>query len=487
MGTLFTLGFAPFNFWPLTIISLGGYFFLLQSTTYRQAILIGFFYGIGIYLTGISWLFVSIYYQGNIDLIWSLIITGVFITLLAIYNTFQAIIYKFFETRSYLDALLVFPVSWIFIELIRGFLFTGFPWLVTGVVLGDTFLDGFMPIIGASGNTLYIAILAGVLNLIIAPLKKRPFNKLLIISVLVMVISGNLTKNIKWTNPVDSIDVSIYQPNLTLEKKWSFSGIEKTKEMMERAIDNANNSELIIFPETALIFNESVQKEWLDSIAKKALLKDVGLITGIIDRIETKEVVSSKIRNRLKGYGAAEGVYDKTHLVPFGEYIPFFSFLGPLLDILKLKLTNTEPGSSYHVLKFGNIRISPSICYEIAFSNLVLKTAINSDLLVTISNDTWFGRSIGPEQHLEIAQTRAIEHQKPLLRATNSGISAIVDKKGKIIAQQGFFEEKKLRGQIIINKGTTFYSKYGNIPLYALIILSFLIMMYLKITKVSKN
>ena len=196
--------------------------------------------------------------------------------------------------------------------------------------------------------------------------------------------------------------------------------------------------------------------------------KNLTLVTGIVEREN-----NYKIRNRLRFLGLADKKYDKTKLVPFGEFIPLESILGNLLDILGLKLTNTTPGKEIKPIKSGLINLAPSICYEIAFDNLIREAAETSNILLTVSNDTWFGKSIGPVQHLQIAQNRALEHQKPLVRATNSGISAFISQKGKIIEKQDYFEEKNLKRKIMLYSGQTFYTNWGNLPLIFLILLYF--------------
>ena len=191
-------------------------------------------------------------------------------------------------------------------------------------------------------------------------------------------------------------------------------------------------------------------------------------VTGIVEREN-----NYKIKNRLRFLGLADKKYDKTKLVPFGEFIPLESILGNLLDILGLKLTNTTPGKEIKPIKSGLINLAPSICYEIAFDNLIRETAEASNILLTVSNDTWFGKSIGPIQHLQIAQNRALEHQKPLVRATNSGISAFLTQKGEVIEKQDYFEEKNLKRRIMLYSGQTFYTNWGNYPLIFLIFLYF--------------
>ncbi|HIA43671.1 MAG TPA: apolipoprotein N-acyltransferase, partial [Gammaproteobacteria bacterium] len=188
-------------------------------------------------------------------------------------------------------------------------------------------------------------------------------------------------------------------------------------------------------------------RAWISDLEGQATQRNISLISGIFAK-DSENPGSMERYNRIQGFGATKGHYDKIHLVPFGEFIPFKDYIGKILDIMGINLVNTLPGKTYSPLISNQLTISTSICYEIAFSELIRKTAKSGNLLVTISNDTWFGASIGPEQHLEIAQSRALEHQKSLIRATNSGISAIIDRKGKIVQRQGFFEKKELKDEI---------------------------------------
>jgi apolipoprotein N-acyltransferase len=471
-GLIFSLGFAPFDQWLLSIISVVVLLFLIENTTSKESFLIGYLFGFGMWLSGISWLYVSIHFHGNISIIGSALLILVFISILAIYSGL------IFFLNNYLKkitpkALSIFtlPVVWTSIELIRSYLFTGFPWLISGTMLADTLIDGLTPIIGAQGNSFFIIFISVLIFKIIKDLKFKLLPLGLIVVTVTLLISASATKTISWTDPIDKIKVSIHQPNLKLEDKWSRLGIIKSQEMMLSAIDKAERDQLVVFPETALILPEKENKNFIDLIVQKSSEKNITLVTGILGRED------NDIRNRLQAFGSVNTYYDKVKLVPFGEFIPLKSFLGGFLDIINLNLTNTLPGEEITPINIGNLRISPSICYEIAFDELIRKTAKNSNLLLTISNDTWFGRSAGPIQHLEIAQNRALEHQKPLVRSTNSGISAFIGKKGQIIEKQEYFEEKLLNREIMLFSGQTFYSNYGNSPLI-IFILSFLMIVF---------
>jgi apolipoprotein N-acyltransferase len=419
------------------------------------------------WLTGISWLYVSIHYHGNIGIIGSSLLILIFISILSIYSGLLLLLNNFLRVASPQSlTFLTLPVSWVVIEITRSYLFTGFPWLIAGTMLADTFIDGYTPIIGAQGNTFFIILLGVLVSLIYDSFQQKRsalFSSFLFIIIL---IPSTLLKSIEWTSAEDNIQISLYQPNLTLSDKWSQFGILKTQGMIEQSIEDAEEGDLIVFPETALILSEKDNKPFMDLIKYKSSSKNLTLVTGILER-EGK----LKIRNRLQAIGSIETHYDKVKLVPFGEFIPFERYLGSLLDIIGLNLTNTVPGYAIKPINTGNLRISPSICYEIAFDELIRKTAKDSNILLTVSNDTWFGRSIGPIQHLEIAQNRALEHKKPLIRSTNSGISAIISRNGQIIEKQEYFEEKSIKGTVILYSGNTIYSKFGNWPLKVILVI----------------
>jgi apolipoprotein N-acyltransferase len=466
-GVIFSFGFAPFDLWLLSILSVAVLVGLLNKSTNKEAFLVGYVFGFGMWLSGISWLYVSIHYHGNIGIIGSSLIILIFISILSLYSGFLFLLNNVFESLSPKKIIfLTLPFAWTLMEFLRSYLFTGFPWLISGTMLADTFIDGYTPIIGAQGNSFILILLSVLVYKLYKNIIENRSALLLSLFVLLILLPSYYLKSIEWTSAEDEIQVTLYQPNLTLEDKWSQFGIIKSQGMMEKAIEDANDGDLIVFPETALILSEKDNKPFMNLIRNKSFEKNITLITGIIERED-----DYRIRNRLQTLGAMEDVYDKVKLVPFGEFIPLERYLGSFLDIIGLNLTNTLPGEAVKSIRTGKLKISPSICFEIAFDEHIRKTAKDSNILLTVSNDTWFGRSIGPIQHLEIAQNRALEHKKPLIRATNSGISAFVSKNGEIIERQTYFEDKTLTRNIILYSGNTFYSKYGNLPLLIFLIL----------------
>ena len=466
-GLIFSLGFAPFDLWMLSILSVAILFQLVKDSSNKDAFLYGYIFGFGMWLTGISWLYVSIHYHGNIGIIGSSLLILIFISILSIYSGLLFLLSNLLRLSSpKFLILLTLPVSWVTIELIRSYLFTGFPWLISGTMLADTFIDGYTPIIGAQGNTFFIILIAVLISQLYDSLKQKRSALFPSILLIAIILPSTLLKSIEWTSSEDNIQISLYQPNLTLSDKWSKFGILKTQGMIEQSIETAEEGDLIVFPETALVLSEKDNESFMDLIHYKSSKKNLTLISGIVEREG-----NLNIRNRLQAFGSIETHYDKVKLVPFGEFIPLEGYLGSFLDIIGLNLTNTLPGYEIKPINTGKLRISPSICYEIAFDELVRKTAKNSNILLTVSNDTWFGKSIGPIQHLEIAQNRALEHKKSLIRSTNSGISAIISRNGEIIEKQDYFEEKTIKGRVILYSGDTIFSKYGNWPLKLILVL----------------
>ena len=477
-GLLFPLGFAPFDIWPLTILSLSLILYLTGKTSLKQAFLVGWIYGIGLWGLGVSWVYVSIYYHGNQGLVGSLIITFVFVSLLSLYTGLVTYLFIKLKTNNeYLDYLIFFPVVWVSIEVLRSYLFTGFPWLIVGTSLAGTSIGGWIPILGSYGVSILTLMISGSLVLMFK--KELKINWYPALIIMIILVSSFTLYKINWTKEITTIQASIYQPNLTLEEKWSSKGVRQTRALIQKSILNAEAGEFIIFPETALILDKEEMQPWISDVERQARQRNISLISGIFAK-GSENPGSIERYNRIQGFGAIKGHYDKIHLVPFGEFIPFRDYIGKILDFMGINLVNTLPGKTYSSLIGNKLIISTSICYEIAFSELVRKTAKSSNILVTISNDTWFGASIGPEQHLEIAQSRALEHQKSLVRATNSGISAIIDRKGKIVQRQGFFEKKELKDEISIYEGNTPFSIIGNYFIYGYIMI---IYMYLIIYK----
>jgi len=254
-GLLFPLGFAPFDIWPLTILSLSLILYLTGKTSLKQAFLVGWIYGIGLWGLGVSWVYVSIYYHGNQGLVGSLIITFVFVSLLSLYTGLVTYLFIKLKTNNeYLDYLIFFPVVWVSIEVLRSYLFTGFPWLIVGTSLAGTSIGGWIPILGSYGVSILTLMISGSLVLMFK--KELKINWYPALIIMIILVSSFTLYKINWTKEITTIQASIYQPNLTLEEKWSSKGVRQTMALVESSVLNADEGEFIFFPETALIFDK---------------------------------------------------------------------------------------------------------------------------------------------------------------------------------------------------------------------------------------
>jgi apolipoprotein N-acyltransferase len=224
--------------------------------------------------------------------------------------------------------------------------------------------------------------------------------------------------------------------------------------------------DLIVWPEAAITLFRSDAESFLQQLAARGKASGTALIMGIPDRDAEGHFLNSAI-----ALGQGEGTYVKRRLVPFGEYVPLESVLRGLIQLFDLPMSRNVSGAATQApLLVGEHRISMSICYEVVYPELVRKTVEQPDLLVTISNDTWFGASIGPWQHLQMARMRALENGRYMLRATNNGVTAVINEQGHIVASLPQFEQAVLRAQVPILAGMTPFARYGQLAVLLLVL-----------------
>ncbi|MDP5069501.1 MAG: apolipoprotein N-acyltransferase [Congregibacter sp.] len=358
--------------------------------------------------------------------------------------------------------LLGFAAFWVFGEWLRSWLLTGFPWLYLGYAHVDTWLAGWAPITGVYGLSFAVAFTASCVFLTWR--SPQPATVLSYGGLLATLWGGGLMlKPIEWVAPASELplSVAIYQPNIPLEQKWDPRNYQNILRQYEGAVRTMFAHDLVLWPESAIPRTADRASEFLDAIARRASLSDTVLITGIPTRDAKDRYFNSVI-----ALGQGKGVYSKQRLVPFGEYVPLEKQLRGLIDFFDLPMSNFSRGSSKQgPLQAGNHRVAPLICYEIVYPELVAKSAQRAELLVTISNDSWFGASIGPLQHLQMARMRALENGRYLLRGTNNGVSAIIDHRGQIVARTEQFVESTLVGDAQVMLGNTPFTSFGSSPL----------------------
>lgn len=461
-GALVTLSLAPFELWPAAVLGCAIYAYLLASCSTRQAIWRGWLFGAGMFGTGVSWVYVSIHVYGNASIPLAVALTALFCAGLALLHALQAYLYARVIRPLPGGMLLGFAAIWVLGEWLRSWLLTGFPWLYLGYAHSDTWLAGWAPITGVYGLSFAVAFSASCLFL---AWRSRQTATLVSYAVLLATLWGGglMLRPIEWVAPASELplSVAIYQPNIPLEKKWDRREYPDILRQYERTLRPMFNQDLILWPESAIprVYDQS--RSFFDPIARRASLSDTTLISGIPTRDS-----NNRYYNSIIALGQGSGQYDKQRLVPFGEYVPLEQWLRGLIDFFDLPMSSFSSGRSGQApLQVGNYRVGPLICYEIVYPELAAKSARRAELLVTISNDSWFGNSIGPLQHLQMARMRALENGRYLLRGTNNGVSAIINHRGQIVMQSEQFVETTLVGDAQVMLGNTPFTSFGSLPL----------------------
>jgi len=468
-GALLTLSLAPFDAWPAAILGCALLAYLLGGCSAGQAFRRGWLFGLGLFGSGASWVYVSIHVYGKASPLLAGALTLAFCAGLGLLPGLQAWCYVRFVRPLPGGMLLGFAALWVLFEWLRSWLLTGFPWLYLGYAHADTWLAGWAPITGVYGLSFTVVFTGSCLFL---AWRSRQTAALVSYAGLLATLWGGglLLKPIEWVAPAaqDPLRVAIYQPNIPLERKWDRRAYTSILDQYERAIRPVFDRDLVLWPESAIPRVRDQAGAFLDPVARRASVTDTTLITGIPRRDE-----ANRYYNSIIALGQGSGQYDKQRLVPFGEYVPLEAWLRGLIAFFDLPMSQfSRGGPAQGPLQAGNHRVAPLICYEIAYPELAARSAQDAEIMVTISNDIWFGASIGPLQHLQMARMRALENGRYLLRGTNNGVSAIIDHRGRIVAQSEQFVETTLVGEAEVMLGHTPFTSFGSTPvLIALVLL----------------
>lgn len=439
----------------------------------------GFSYGLGWFGVGISWVHVSIDQFGGLPLIASLALMALLVAYLAIFPAFAAWLSR--KLQPGLSFPLVFTASWALAEWLRSVMLTGFPWLSLGYSQVDSPLRHWAPLIGEIGITLLLIFAAASFSHLLYKSSRLWMRASLTgIATLLLLCSPLLAPYKGWQTTEQELSVLLVQGNIKQDLRWA---PEQEWPTMLKYLDltrpQLSAHQLVIWPEAAVPRLEPLAQDFLENLDKSAFYSNTALVTGIIDyRQQTGEawnnlVVLGKQQADAKSghyfYGHANR-FSKHHLLPIGEFVPFESFLRQLAPIFDLPMSSFNRGSFVQPNLLANgYHLLPAICFEIAFpAQIRANMTADTQVLLTVSNDAWFGDSIGPHQHLQIAQMRALEFGRPVIRATNNGITASIDASGHIRQRAAQFTEAILSDQLPLTTGYTPYSRFGNRPLFVL-------------------
>ena len=475
VGASTTLAFAPYSFWPFAILSPALFFLLLQKASVKSAIVIGFSWGVGQFATGISWVQISIDNFGGMPKIASLFLMLLLVSYLAIYPAiFAGLVNRYFPTSNKTRFFLAIPAFWLITDFARGWIMTGFPWLLLGYSQIEGPLAGLAPIGGVQLITLALLLIAS--SSVYALVKRKAHS----ITAIIAIFSFSFAvSTIEWVkpNPESRTRFALIQGNIAQELKWLPS--ERWPTLMKYLDLSRKNwdADIVIWPEAAIPALEQELPSFLRNVDSAARMNETALITGVVSQNTNGKFYNSVITLGDVPSGdydmKTQPRYNKSHLLPFGEFVPFEDILRPIAPFFNLPMSSFSRGTFVQdniVAKGRNL--APALCYEIIFGEQVRQNVTQeTDFILTLSNDAWFGDSIGPLQHMEIARMRALELGKPLIRATNNGVTGISDYKGKVIAQIPQFKTDVLTANVVSTKGMTPYYKLGNWPVIGFLLL----------------
>jgi apolipoprotein N-acyltransferase len=470
-GAALTLAFAPFDFYPLAVLCVALLFALWLDVSAPRAFVHGALFGLGLFGAGVYWIYISIYQFGHTDLALALLITVLFIAIMALFTAVAGLLAAGVSPNGKVlfNLLVLFPAAWMLLEWLRGWLFTGFPWLVLGYSQIDSPLAGLAPLGGVYAVSWATALSAGLL---VAIGRSKGSQRLpLFLGLLFLWSVSFVLGTVQWTQSRgERLRVSLIQGNIVQDIKWLPEQRQATLELYLTETRAHWDSNLIVWPEAAIpaLFQE-VAKTTLDPLQQEASARNTDLLIGI----PVADVRTGRFYNSVMSVGTHPSFYHKRHLVPFGEYLPLRAVFGDVIDFLAVPMPDFSPGpADQPLLKVAGVKVGVSICYEDAFGEEVITTLPEAALLVNMSNDAWFGDSLAPHQHLQMARMRALETGRYLLRSTNTGISAIIGPAGDLDAVSPQFRTHVLTGSVQPMAGATPYVRFGNIPVIVALVVA---------------
>lgn len=489
LGAASVAAYAPLGWFPLLWLTLAGLFGLLDAIAagperpparaLRRGALLGGAFGAGLFLTGVSWVYVSLSAFGGMPTPLAGLATVLFCLALALFPALVGALFVRYAPATRLRRALFFAALWTLGEWLRGWILTGFPWLAAGYSQAQPSpLSGFSPVFGVYGVSLASALLAAFAfeffrRWFSAPscttatwLRWCPALPLLTVGAICVV--GDSLRDLRWTEPAgDPVSVALLQGNIAQDVKWRpefFSDSLRTYYRL--ALDHP--AQLTVLPETALpAFLGQIPQEYLDELEKLAKRRDGDMMLGLpVDEAQESGRITRYANGAVSLGTSPRQHYSKTHLVPFGEFVP--SGFGWFMALARIPMSDFAPGAPRQPpLAIAGQQVAVNICYEDAFGEEIIGALPQATLLVNLSNVAWFGDSLAPAQHLQIAQIRAQESGRMMLRATNTGMTAIVGADGRVQAALPPFTRGALLGEVRGYDGATPYVRWGNWPVIA--------------------
>lgn len=468
LGAITALSLAPFHLSYLSLLSALALLYLLRELSVCQALLRGSAYGLGLFLAGTYWIFISVYHYSNSGLLAALVIVCGLSAFMASQIGLWWAVWAYTRFLGNCRYLLLFPACWVLGEWTTTWLAGGFPWMLAGYAHLDSPLNGWAPIFGVLGISFALSATAGALYCLL----NRRAMVLATLMLFVLWGGGFALSHLEWTQATkNNIRVAIIQANIPLTEKFDEAYHPLNRQRYWQLLEPLwGKVDLIVMPETAVAAVTPEGRKFIGRLQDKARTTKTALITGISERVAPNQV-DQKVHyyNSVLGLGHARGLVRKRKLVPFGEFVPMEEWLRGLIPFLDLPLSSFDHGPNLQKpLSLNKHPLDAFICYEIIFADLVSQNISPEGVLLTISEDAWFGDSSAPRQHLHMARMRSLEQGREMIRGTNRGISAIVDYRGRVRRQAPFMQQDILIDEINIRSGKTPFAHWGSLPILIL-------------------
>ncbi len=474
-GVLLTLSFPKVEWYPLVFVALVPLFKSLEGLSLRRAFLVGWMAGLVHFTSLLYWIYHVVSHFGGLGWLLSIVILMLLVSVLALFIALFCLASRWASSHG-IGLVLAAPSAWVSLEWLRTHFLTGFPWELLGYSLYTRLtLIQVADIFGVYGvSFMIVSVNLAVYHLIFSKesLRQRFFAKEIITACLVLLafsIYGHfrLASIEKSSLSAPRVSVGIAQGNIEQDRKWAREFQNSTLDIYEKLTRETAElgAELVVWPETAAPFYYGRDKGLSLRLNRIAASTGVYLLFGspamAVDleghiRLYNRAYLMSP-ESRILGY------YDKSHLVPYGEYVPFkewFSFLGKIVA----EVGDFASGEKGGVLQYDNVRVGPLICFESIFPYLArTATQKGANLLANMTNDAWFERSSAPYQHFSMLTFRSIENRRFSVRAANTGISGVIHASGRVLQAGPIFVPAHMCASVPLLESRTFYSRFGDV------------------------
>ncbi|HWM42445.1 MAG TPA: apolipoprotein N-acyltransferase [Burkholderiales bacterium] len=464
VGAATVLAFAPFELHPLAFLSFAFLIHQWVSAPPRRCLWLGFWFGLGLYGAGVSWVYVSLHQFGGMPAPLAGFATVAYCAFLALFPAAAGWLQARVPAPDAVRACLLVPAAWVLFEWLLVWIFTGFPWLALGYTAAGWPLQGYAPLGGVYALSFITVSIAGMLWLIA---HRRP---VFVLVAILAIGAGEALRHVPWSTPAgEPVSVALLQGNIEQEMKFRPERYARIQETYAQLAEGTA-ARLIVFPETALPrFYHQVDPAYLARLEAAAKRNGGDLLLGAPYLGGPEAYFNSVLTLGVSPRQA----YHKVHLVPFGEFIP--PGFGWVLRWLSIPLSDFSRGApDQPPLAVAGQRVAVNVCYEDVFGDEIARRAPAATLLVNVSNVAWFGDSLAPAQHLQIARLRAIETARMHLTATNTGITAAIDRDGRVLKRLAQFTEGRLEIAAQGYSGATPYVRLRDWPIVLLSVFIFI-------------